>query len=76
MTLVHVPPTYPSPRALRLHPDKGGDPELFKEVTHASVLPILLPNSYLLSLPQLRNPLRPSETQHVSFRTCHLAAEV
>jgi hypothetical protein len=22
-------------RALRLHPDKGGDPELFKEVTHA-----------------------------------------
>lgn len=25
-------------RALRLHPDKGGDPELFKEVTHAYVL--------------------------------------
>ena len=24
-------------RALRLHPDKGGDPELFKEVTHAYV---------------------------------------
>jgi len=24
-------------RALRLHPDKGGDPELFKEVTHACV---------------------------------------
>lgn len=24
-------------RALRLHPDKGGDPELFKEVTHAFV---------------------------------------
>lgn len=24
-------------RALRLHPDKGGDPELFKEVTHALV---------------------------------------
>lgn len=24
-----------SNRALRLHPDKGGDPELFKEVTHA-----------------------------------------
>ncbi|KAJ7055180.1 molecular chaperone, partial [Mycena amicta] len=22
-------------KALRLHPDKGGDPELFKEVTHA-----------------------------------------
>ena len=27
-----------SRRALRLHPDKGGDPELFKEVTHAYVL--------------------------------------
>ncbi|KAK7693064.1 DNAj domain protein [Cerrena zonata] len=25
-------------KALRLHPDKGGDPEQFKEVTHAYVL--------------------------------------
>lgn len=25
-------------RALRLHPDKGGDPDLFKEVTHAYVV--------------------------------------
>ena len=32
-------PSLSSPflRALRLHPDKGGDPELFKEVTHAYV---------------------------------------
>jgi len=27
-------------RALRLHPDKGGDPELFKEVTHAYAPPL------------------------------------
>lgn len=33
----HPPLTHPTQRALRLHPDKGGDPELFKEVTHAYV---------------------------------------
>lgn len=31
------PPLTCHTRALRLHPDKGGDPELFKEVTHAYV---------------------------------------
>jgi hypothetical protein len=30
---------------LRLHPDKGGDPELFKEVTHAFVAFINVPMS-------------------------------
>ncbi|KAI0811115.1 hypothetical protein BC629DRAFT_1031420 [Irpex lacteus] len=36
-------------KALRLHPDKGGDPELFKEVTHAA-------RSYeILSDPQKRS---------------------
>lgn len=29
--------SHSSSRALKLHPDKGGDPELFKEVTHAYV---------------------------------------
>lgn len=46
--------THPTQRALRLHPDKGGDPELFKEVTHAYVsltqvrlqLVLLSPYSY------------------------------
>ncbi|KAF8197364.1 DnaJ domain-containing protein [Pholiota molesta] len=41
--LLEVPPTASESdlkkayrkKALRLHPDKGGDPELFKEVTHA-----------------------------------------
>ncbi|KAJ7632380.1 hypothetical protein FB45DRAFT_912302 [Roridomyces roridus] len=41
--LLEVPPTASEAdlkkayrkKALRLHPDKGGDPELFKEVTHA-----------------------------------------
>ncbi|KAG6850468.1 hypothetical protein H0H93_012889 [Arthromyces matolae] len=41
--LLEVPPNASEPelkkayrkKALRLHPDKGGDPELFKEVTHA-----------------------------------------
>ncbi|KAL0947225.1 hypothetical protein HGRIS_013342 [Hohenbuehelia grisea] len=41
--LLEVPPTASDAdlkkayrkKALRLHPDKGGDPELFKEVTHA-----------------------------------------
>ncbi|KAF7322769.1 hypothetical protein HMN09_00056200 [Mycena chlorophos] len=41
--LLEVPPTASDSdlkkayrkKALRLHPDKGGDPELFKEVTHA-----------------------------------------
>ncbi|KAI0317747.1 DnaJ domain-containing protein [Amylostereum chailletii] len=33
-------------KALRLHPDKGGDPELFKEVTHAYVPPVFA-GSYL-----------------------------
>ena len=35
-------------RALRLHPDKGGDPELFKEVTHALVALPFVYYSYIL----------------------------
>ena len=38
---LHVFPTYSHAhylcRALRYHPDKGGDPEYFKEVSHAYV---------------------------------------
>lgn len=37
-------------RALRLHPDKGGDPELFKEVTHAYVADTESMFMYLLSV--------------------------
>ena len=37
-------------RALRLHPDKGGDPDLFKEVTHAYVVLFILFYLYLIVL--------------------------
>lgn len=34
-------------RALRHHPDKGGDPDVFKEITHAFVI------CYIIYFPRL-----------------------
>ena len=50
-------------RALRLHPDKGGDPELFKEVTHASVFPFYASLSTVLNNHvQIRSLVRQGQT--------------
>jgi DnaJ family protein A protein 2 len=44
-------PTHDFSRALRLHPDKGGDPDMFKEVTHAYALFICLYAVHVLIIP-------------------------
>ena len=68
MFLSHPPLTCLPLRALRLHPDKGGDPELFKEVTHAYVSPIQVYLKSLLMLTlQLRGPRRCRQARGVSL---------